>query len=212
MLRVFASFVGSCCSLCWGQIRILLFPHLTPPYRDLGHLHSKGQCPLHTPKETRRCAPQRSTYDQGKRKTEPVAQMSHASRVVTGTCVVSPGSARQVPQVSTTDLEGSCTLAPFEKFISLSKREVGMNPLPSFSSVACPQSLSVWPSRSHEGQAGGRIGFFFYFLLLGVQSSQAPYGAWLTVGSYCCYINSFPASRTSLPRGNEKETGKVTCC
>lgn len=43
------------CQLC-GQLLLILLrsdkslvPHLTPPYRDVGHLHSKGQCPLHTP-------------------------------------------------------------------------------------------------------------------------------------------------------------------
>lgn len=43
------------CQLC-GQLLLTLLrsdkslvPHLTPPYRDVGHLHSKGQCPLHTP-------------------------------------------------------------------------------------------------------------------------------------------------------------------
>lgn len=47
MLRVFASYVGSSCSFCRGQIH--LFPHLTPPHRDLGHLHSKWQCPSYAP-------------------------------------------------------------------------------------------------------------------------------------------------------------------
>lgn len=125
--------------------------------------------------------------------------MSRAGRVIIVTCVASSGSAEQVSTISTTDLEDSGRLASFEKInISLSVRETEWNLYLLISGL--PQSLFLWPSRSHEGQAGGRTGFFSCFLILGVQSSQAPYRAWLTFGSYCYYRNSFPASKTSLPR------------
>ena len=74
------------------------------------------------------------------------------------------GSADPVPQASITDLEDSYTLTPFEKYISLSKRQIGMRSLPSCQ--GSPQRMCVWPSRSQEGQDGGRIDFFFCFLIL----------------------------------------------
>lgn len=123
MLRVFTSYVGSSCSLWRGQIRVSLLSH--SPFRDAGHLNSKQECSCLLLTETRCCASQRSTYEQGKWKTEPVAWMSHASRVVTGTYVTSSGSADQVLQTSTSDLQAVA------KHISLSIRETGMKPLPS---------------------------------------------------------------------------------
>lgn len=123
--------------------------------------------------------------------------MSHAGRVVIVTWVASSGSADQVSTISTTDLADSGRFASFERIdISLSIRETGMKPSPSRQRFT-PEF--VWPYRSREGQAGGRTGFFFCFLILEVQSSQAPYRAWLTFGSFCYYRNSFPASKTSLP-------------
>lgn len=109
--------------------------------------------------ETRRCASQRSTSEQGKWKTEPVTQMLHASRVFTGTCVASSGSADQVPQASTTDLEGSCRVAPLEKHISLSIREMGINRLSAHQWLA-PEYVCM-TIQSYEGQDGGRIAFLF---------------------------------------------------